>query len=253
MTTNDIRTPHRATRDIHTAALDLDALGPHPATEAEDPLLLSDAEARNLFADMPWRRLAVVGDSIAAGIGDPRPGYASVPWADRLARWLLAAHPESDYLNTGRMGATLPEIRAEQRARVADFRPDLILVTGGGNDLFQRGARMDTVERDLDDLCAELAATGARLSLFTLADAFTGKLRPLRPLFADYADTVRRVARRHDAILTEFWDHPARLRRDWPSADHIHLTMAGQAVVAAELARALATAARVQDSGANGS
>lgn len=238
MTTNDIR--------VHENIASLDELTPPAYTEADDPMLLTETQARELFADIPWRRFAVIGDSIAAGIGDPQPGYDTIPWADRLARWLLAAHPEADYLNTGRMGALICEVRAEQLARAVDFRPDLIHVSCGGNDLFRRGADIAGVERDLDELCGALAATGARLSLFTLADAFKGKLEPLRPLFAAYAQRVRRVAARHDAILTEFWVHPARLRGDWLSADNIHLTMAGQAVVASELAQSFALSARAR-------
>ncbi|WP_327139659.1 SGNH/GDSL hydrolase family protein [Nocardia sp. NBC_01327] len=212
----------------------------------EDPMLLSDTAARDLLRPAPWRRFAVIGDSIAAGTGDPAPGFAMLPWADRLAGWLRAAHPEARYLNTGRMGATLGEIRAEQLATLHEFHPDLVFVNGGGNDLMRREADLGAVEQDLDQLCAEATATGARLALFTLADAFTGPLQPLRPRFAAFAEAVRRVAARHDAILVEFWGHPARLRPDWLSADRIHLTMAGQAIVAAELAKSLA---RHADSG----
>ncbi|MGW5111943.1 SGNH/GDSL hydrolase family protein [Nocardia sp. NPDC004123] len=208
--------------------------------EATDPFTLSDPAAAAILRDVPIRRFAVIGDSTAAGTGDPRPGYDTVPWADRVARWLLAAHPSADYLNTGVPGAVVADVTAGQLPVLEAFGPDLVHVTCGGNDLFLRNARLPEVEAALDELCTRVAATGARLSLFTLADSFTGRMAPLRPLFAGFADAVRRVAERHDAILTEFWDHPARLRPDWLSADLIHLTMAGHAVVAAEIAKNLA-------------
>ncbi|MFE3255368.1 SGNH/GDSL hydrolase family protein [Nocardia sp. NPDC059091] len=209
-------------------------------TEATDPFTLSDPAAAAILRDVPFRRFAVIGDSTAAGTGDPWPGYDTLPWADRVARWLLAAHPSTDYLNTGVLGAVIVDVTAAQLPALEAFRPDLVHVTCGGNDLFLRNARLPDVEAALDELCTRVAATGARLSLFTLADSFTGRMAPLRPLFAGFADAVRRVAVRHDAVLTEFWDHPARLRPDWLSADLIHLTMAGHAVVAAEIAKNLA-------------
>ncbi|WP_306361915.1 SGNH/GDSL hydrolase family protein [Nocardia sp. CC227C] len=209
-------------------------------TEADDPMVLSAEAIRDLLAPLPWRRFAVIGDSTAAGTGDPWPGYDTLPWPERLARALRAAHPEAEYLNTGVMGATIREVRDGQLRRVLDFGPDLVHVSCGGNDLFRPDADPATMESDLDELCAALAATGARLSLFTLADAFTGRLRPLRPRFAAFTEITRRVAARHGAIVTEFWEHPARLRPDWLSADRIHLTMAGQAVVATEIATTFA-------------
>lgn len=211
-----------------------------PVTEANDPLLLSADNARALLTAVPWRRFAVVGDSTAAGTGDPWPGYETLSWPDRLARALRSAHPDLAYLNTGVMGATIPQVHDTQLSRVLDFGPDLVHLSCGGNDLFAPDADLATVEQNLDDLCAALTASGAQLSLFTLADAFTDRLRSLRPRFVAFADITRRVAARHNAVLTEFWDHPARLRRDWLSADRIHLTMAGQAVVATELTKSLA-------------
>ncbi|WP_433590311.1 SGNH/GDSL hydrolase family protein [Nocardia sp. CA-145437] len=209
-------------------------------TENTDPYTLSDSAAAAMLRAVPFRRLAVIGDSTAAGTGDPWPGYETVSWADRLGRWLHAAHPDAAHLNTGVVGAVIADVRAGQLAALEEFEPDLVVVTCGGNDLFLRDASPLTVEGDLDDLCASVAATGARLALFTLADAYVGRLAPLRPRFAEFARSVRRIAHRRDAILTEFWDHPARLREDWLSADRIHLTMAGHAVVAAELAKSLA-------------
>ncbi|GAB4586437.1 SGNH/GDSL hydrolase family protein [Nocardia sp. IFM 10818] len=222
--------------NIHTEVI----ADPEVRTEANDPMCLPDSDGRAVLGLVPWRRFAIIGDSTAAGVGDPVTGYEPIPWGHRLARWLTAAHPETAYLNTGRIGATIPEVAAEQFPSLVDFQPDLVHISCGGNDLFRKNADLALVERDLDELCLAVAATGARLSLFTLADSFTGALRPLRPLFAGFAESVRRVAARHDAILTEFWSHPARLRPDWLSADRIHLTMAGQAVVAAEMAKSYA-------------
>lgn len=206
-------------------------------TEADDPMVLRTAREDLTF--LPWRRLAVVGDSIAAGIGDQWPGYADRSWADRVADDLRAAHPDLAYLNTGVVGATIGDVRADQLRTALDFGPDLVHLCCGGNDLFLNGADLRSVEDDLDELCTDLTADGARLSMFTLADAFTGPFLPLRPQFSAFADIVRRVAAAHDAILTEFWAHPARLRDSWLSADHIHLTRAGHAVVAGEVTASL--------------
>ncbi|MCP9618668.1 SGNH/GDSL hydrolase family protein [Nocardia otitidiscaviarum] len=212
----------------------------HVTTEADDPMVLSAEAIRDLLAPLPWRRFAVLGDSTAAGTGDPWPGYETLPWPERLARALRAAHPEAEYLNTAVMGASIATVRDGQLRRVLDFRPDLVHLSCGGNDLLQPDADLARVERDLDELCAALTATGARLSLFTFADAFTGHMRVLRPRFVAFAETIRRIAARHEAMVTEFWDHPARRRPDWLSADRIHLSMAGQAVAATEIAKTLA-------------
>ncbi|MFI6865607.1 SGNH/GDSL hydrolase family protein [Nocardia sp. NPDC050406] len=209
-------------------------------TEADDPLLLSADAARDLLAPVPWRRFAVIGDSTAAGVGDPWPGYETLPWPDRVVRTLRTAHPEVEYLRTAVLGATIARVRDTQLARVLEFQPDLVHVSCGGNDLFLPDADLATVERELDELCAALTASGAQLSMFTLSDAFTGRLRSLRPRFVAFAELTRRLAHRHHAVLTDLWEHPARLRRDWLSADRIHLTMAGQAVVATEVTKSLA-------------
>ncbi|MGV9711630.1 SGNH/GDSL hydrolase family protein [Gordonia sp. NPDC003424] len=208
-------------------------------SEVDDPLVLAPEDARLRLAGAPWQRFAVIGDSIAEGIGDRSPGYADLPWADRVATMLRSVRPNLAYLNTGRTGATTSQVHTEQLSTLADFEPDLVHISCGGNDVFL-GADMDTVEHDLDALCTAVVATGATVSMFTLADAFTGKFASFRPRFDEFAGIVRRVAHHHDAVLTEFWDHPARLRRNWLSDDRIHLSRAGHAVVASEVARSLA-------------
>ncbi|MCW4353982.1 SGNH/GDSL hydrolase family protein [Hoyosella sp. YIM 151337] len=212
----------------------------HPidTTESTDRMVLSAEKAAHVLAATPWRRFAVVGDSIAEGNGDTRDGYADLGWADRLAGWLRAAHPDVTYLNTGRTNATIEQVRDNQLPKIQAFHPDLVHVSCGSNDLWLAGADLDTIEHRLDTLLTEVRADGAQLSLFTLADAFTGRLAPLRDQFAAFNDLVRTLAARHDAILVDLWEHPARLRPDWLSADRVHLTTAGHAVVATELAKA---------------
>lgn len=51
-------------------------------TTLATPHLLSPTEQRRLLAGAPWKRLVVMGDSIAAGVGDPTPGYPDRPWGD---------------------------------------------------------------------------------------------------------------------------------------------------------------------------
>lgn len=216
-------------------------------TEANDPLLIPADTARELLAGVPWRRYAVLGDSIAQGIGDPSPGYRTCGWAERVVDALTAAQPELRYLNTGRMGATSAQVLAEQVPRVLDFEPDLVHVICGGNDLFLADTGLADLRANLDAVFAALADTGALLCTFTVADVWEAErmapMRPMRGRMAALNDIIRATATRYDALLVDFWEHPLRLRPDLMSADLIHFTTSGHAVVASEMIRALGHAA----------
>lgn len=215
-----------------------------PYTEADDPLLLSRAQAVALLDGAPWQRFAVLGDSIAAGTGDPSPGYAATGWADRVAAVLSSVNPALVYRNTGRIGATSTQVRERQLPQVLEFAPDLVHVSCGGNDLFEAGGDPNRLHDNLSAMFEELAAIGARLSVFTVADVWEvermAPMRPMRERMAAMNEVVRAVATEYDAVLTEFWDHPVRTRPTLMSADLIHFTTSGHAVVATEVVRSLA-------------
>lgn len=216
----------------------------HGRTESDDPMLISPASAGALLREAPWRRYAVLGDSIAQGVGEASAGYREIGWADRVAEVLTAVHPEAAYLNTGRIGATSDQVLAEQLAPALQFRPDLVHISCGGNDLFHPGGDTDRLHANLDSIFSALADTGAQLCAFTVADVWETErmapMRPMRPRMAELNEIVRDVAVRYDAVLVDFWDHPLRLRPDLMSADLIHFTTSGHAVVATEVIRALA-------------
>jgi hypothetical protein len=58
--------------------------------EATDPYCLRPGEARALPARHPWRRFAVLGDSIAQGVSEPVPGCGPLP---RPSSQRTAPHP----------------------------------------------------------------------------------------------------------------------------------------------------------------
>ncbi|TCJ93630.1 SGNH/GDSL hydrolase family protein [Nocardia alba] len=212
--------------------------------EADDPLVLAPERATALLAGAPWRRFAVLGDSIAAGTGDPSPGYAPTGWADRVAAHLTSVNPALAYRNTGRIGATSEQVIDRQLADILEFAPDLVHLSCGGNDLFTAGVDIDRLHENLTTILTALAATDAQLSIFTVADVWSvermAPMRPMRPQMIALNEVVRAVAAEFDAVLTEFWDHPLRNRPELMSADLIHFTTSGHAVVASEMVTSLA-------------
>lgn len=212
-------------------------------TESDDPLILAAQQAHVLLTGAPWRRFAVLGDSIAAGTGDQSPGYAPTGWADRVAAVLTAVEPATAYRNTGRIGATSSQVLERQLPEILEFAPDLVHVNCGANDLFEPRADLDRVHENLSTICAALTATGAQLSVFTVADVWDvermAPMRPMRSKMAALNGVVRAIAAEYDAVLTEFWEHPVRSRPELMSADLLHFTTSGHAVVASEVIRSL--------------
>lgn len=212
-----------------------------PLTEETDPSCLAPAKAALMLADAPWRRFAVIGDSLSAGTGGPAPGYASLGWSDRVADVLRRVRPELAYLNTAEVGATTARTLETQVERMADFGPDLVHVPCAANDLFDTAPDFARIEDTLRRLYAVAAKTGALLTTFTLGRAF---VVPRYPDWTDRVrnlnDIVRELAAEHDAVVVDMWDHPVNERPALLSPDGIHFRTSGQAVMAAEMVKALA-------------
>ncbi|WP_223162801.1 SGNH/GDSL hydrolase family protein [Nocardioides antri] len=214
-------------------------------TEATDPYCLSPGGAGGLLAGAPWRRFGVIGDSLSAGVGDPSPGYAPEGWPERVATTLRLVAPDLEYSNIARVGATTVDALRDQVDRIRAFAPHLLHVPSGPNDLLTRTPDYPAIERNLDRLYAQAADTGAQLMTFTLGRAF------VVPTFADWTDRIRRlndivrsVASTRGAVVVEMWDHPINDRPNLVSADGIHFSSSGQAVLAAEYVKSLAALIR---------
>ena len=210
-------------------------------TEDTDPFCLPLSSATQLLTNAPWRRFAVIGDSLSAGTGDPSAGYASLGWSDRVADVLRSVRPDLAYLNVASVGATTAQTITSQAEPMTAFGPDLVHLPCGANDLFQRAPDFAAIEQTLRHLFALAANTGAQLTTFTLGRAF------VMPRIPDWPDRVRamnavtrRLAAEYDAVLVDMWDHPINSRPNLLSADGIHFSASGQAVMAAEVIKALA-------------
>jgi lysophospholipase L1-like esterase len=127
------------------------------------------------------------------------------------------------------------------------FRPDLAIVSAGGNDSLRHSFDTGAVERELDAIVEPLRHTGADVLLLELMDIVASGLVPrehaaaLDARMRSLAELTRRVARRHGAILVEMRGHRASADPDVYASDRIHLNARGHAIVAGEAIRALGT------------
>jgi lysophospholipase L1-like esterase len=221
-----------------------------PAAEAEDPYCLRPGEARALLSGHPWRRFAALGDSIAEGVADPLPGYHRLPFADRVADELARAQPDLVYLNLGRRGLRVRDVRARQLETALAFGPDLALVVCGANDALRPGyeTRAGQVDRDLSAMVLALQERGA---LVVTVSILVWPRYPRLPhwLTPPPAERMTALGRRTAAlgarlgtVHVDLTDHPAGKDPHIVSADGLHGNARAQAIVAAETVRRLGAA-----------
>ena len=210
------------------------------STETTDPFCLSPEQSAELLRPGPWQRLAVMGDSFAAGVGSSCPGYAEQSWPERVESALRATRPDLAYLNTGTAGARTRQVLDEQLQQVLAFDPDLVNVAAGGNDLLTAEPDLDGVEADLDTIYRALTRRQAQIFAFTVVNVFDNPaMAVLRERVMALNDRIRTVAARYDATLVEMWDHPVRTAPDLIGIDGVHFSMHGHAVLAAEIVKSL--------------
>ena len=209
---------------------------------------LSFLELASLLRGAPWRRLAVLGDSIAEGVREPHRGYLDQSWIDRIAEPLRAAAPGLTVMNLGGRDLRASEVRERQLAPALDFHPDLAIVAAGGNDALRRTFAPEDVARELDGIVGPLRAAGADVLMIELLDIVASGLvpaeyaAPLNERMRSLAALTRAVASRHGALLVEMRGHPASANLVVYASDRLHLNARGHAIVGTEAVRVLSSA-----------
>lgn len=209
---------------------------------------LSFLELASLLRGAPWRRIAVLGDSIAEGVREPHPGYLDQSWIDRIAEPLRAAAPGLTVMNLGVRDLLASEVRERQLEPALSFRPDLAIVAAGGNDALRRTFAPEDVARELDGIVGPLRAAGADVLMIELLDIAASGLvpaefaAPLDERMRKLAALTRAVASRHGAMLVEMRGHPASADPEVYASDRLHLNARGHAIVGTEAVRVLSSA-----------
>ena len=214
-----------------------------PDVEAQDPYVLSPAEESELLAGHPWSRFAVLGDSIAMGMGDPTEGYVTATWGGRVAAALARERDGITYANLAKHRAKAADIRDSQLAPALDLEPDLAAMIGGGNDLFAEEFDIGPVKAAIDDIVGALTDTGATVVTYETLDfpgaypdpAFEEFNRRLLDLYAATRDIARERGTLHVDCYTEPWSR----ERYCFSTDLQHPTMRAQALCASATIRVL--------------
>ena len=214
-----------------------------PDAEAQDPYVLSPAEASDLLAGHPWSRFAVIGDSVAKGMGDPTEGYVTVTWGERVAAALARERDGVTYANLARHRAKAADIRDSQLGPALAFEPDLVAMIAGGNDCLAEDFDIAPVKAALDDIVVALTDAGATVVTYETVDfprafpdpAFDEFNRRLVDLYA----ATREIARQRGTVHVDCYRQPWSAERYCFSADLQHPTMRLQALAASETVRVL--------------
>ena len=217
--------------------------------EAADPDCIDDAAAADVLRATPWRRLVVLGDSIAAGVREPAEGYRDEGFANRVGQALVAAHDGAAFRNLGVRDARLAEIRDTQLPVALEFEPDLAIVIGGGNDAIRRSYTSERVRSQLREIVVPLAEAGAFVVTIGLFDLGRSGLVPEEHAPAmierfDELDAVTvEVAAEVGALHVDTHHHPRAADPAIFASDLMHANSRGHAIAFAAIVRALSAAA----------
>jgi lysophospholipase L1-like esterase len=189
-----------------------------------------------------FNRYVALGDSFTEGVGDLDPTRPNGVrgWADRVAEVLAAPDPGFRYANLAVRGRQLRAILAEQLAPALAMDPDLVTIYAGANDILRATVDLDNLVAAYDAGVEALAATGARILMWTAYDpGHAPVLRTMRGRFATYNELVREVADAHGATVVDFWRmREYRDPRMWDT-DRIHMSPLGHARMAMAVLDAL--------------
>lgn len=176
-----------------------------------------------------------LGDSFTEGVGDPSPTAPNgwLGWADRLAGALATQTPDFTYANLAIRGRKLPGILAEQLEPAIALKPDLVSIHGGGNDLLRPNIDIDALAASYDEAIGRLAASGAHVMMFTVADpGLNSAIKLIRGRTAIFNEWIREIAETHHATLVDTWRMRGWKVAEVMDVDRLHLNPVGHQNIA---------------------
>jgi acyl-CoA thioesterase-1 len=153
------------------------------------------------------RRLAIIGDSVTAGVGED----------ETADTWpvLLAREHNLDIQDISHVGETTAS--ALKRARSQPLDSPVVVIEIGGNDILGTTTAAQ-FERDLDALLTFLTAADRQLVMFEL---------PLPPFFHEYGRAQRNLAAKHHVGLIPKRVFLSVIAERQATLDTIHLSQSG--------------------------
>lgn len=181
--------------------------------------------------------LAVLGDSIAFGLGDPMPDGGWRGFGPLLAG-SLDATGRLRYANLSSVGARLRSVRDRQLPAALRQRPDAVAMIVGMNDTLRSDFDPVALHDDLDAVIGTLRATGATVVTTRYHDH--GRIfrlpRPLRrALHARVAElnaVTDAVVARHGALCLDLNSLPGAYDVASWSVDRLHPSEPGHRMLA---------------------
>lgn len=190
----------------------------------------------------PWHRFVALGDSYTEGIGDPEPRSLGGlrGWADRTAEELSTGQQDFAYANLAVRGWLLRQILDRQLAPALALKPDLVAMSGGGNDILFKHGDPDKLAVKLDEAVATLTATGATVLLYAGPDwGKTPVFHRIRGRVAVYNENIHTIGARHGCVMVDLWClKELQYGVAW-DPDRLHLSPVGHHAVAMATLNAL--------------
>lgn len=221
-----------------------------PSSEMTDPHCLDPQIASERLSRLPWQRLAVLGDSVTAGVRDPLDGYRDMSFADRLTEALRSTRPDFEATNLAVPFLTISEIRDQQLAAALAFQPDAVLLSAGGNDAFKT-YDADDLRTRLEGLLVPLAESGITVVTVGLFDLARSGLVPAEhaEAMAQRFDELDRltagIIKTLGGIHVDTHHHPLAADPSIYAQDRIHANARGHAVAFAAIVDTLVPVQRM--------
>ncbi|HEX7658216.1 MAG TPA: SGNH/GDSL hydrolase family protein [Pseudonocardiaceae bacterium] len=209
--------------------------------------MLVDATALDLPGQREIHTLAVLGDSIGVGVGDPAAAGGWRGFAPLLAEALGATR----LVNLSFNGARMCTVRQRQLRDAVRARPDAVVLVVGINDSMRSDFDFDLIRADLDHIVSRLTAVGAMVVTVRYHDH--GKIFRLPgPLFRLFHSRIEQlnaavdeVATRYPISVVDATQMDGVYEREMWAVDRLHPSEFGHRKLAREFARHLAEAGAV--------
>ena len=188
-------------------------------------------------------RYAALGDSFSAGTDE------GPPWPELTARGLSERGEPVELHNFASIGATTADVLEEQLEPALELKPQLVSLVCGANDVLLT-SRPD-VKATIDNFATLLERIRSGLPHATIVTATypdPGRFVGMRPRtrkrviegMAEVNDAIRAAAEAHDALVTEFSQHPGVGDRSNVGSDGFHPSAVGHRRAAAAVLEVLA-------------